>query len=202
MYSTFLFLSCERLAHMIVNSEISVKFSRMSESAFIVNGGKFYYNHNTKVRETGTMYLVSKENEMRKKYVHLYLVFLLTASFIISGCAAQAKGPGIQFKSEQYDFGTVAAGKIVNHDFEFTNNGTDTLLIPEALSTCECTKIIDFDKEIKPGKSGKVSVEFNTKDIDGKATRTILVSTNIPDKAEIPLTIEATVVARPAAGKD
>jgi hypothetical protein len=38
-------------------------------------------------------------------------------------------GPSIRFESELHDFGTVRQGDILEFAFEFTNTGTDELLI-------------------------------------------------------------------------
>jgi hypothetical protein len=135
---------------------------------------------------------------MRNKFVQFCLFMLLLVG-LFSGCAAQVKGPGIQFGSERYDFGTVDEGKIVNHAFEFTNNGTETLIISGVLSTCTCTYVRDFDKVVQPGKSGKISVSLNTKGLDGKVTKNVILGTNIPERENIPLTIEGTVKASPSA---
>lgn len=37
--------------------------------------------------------------------------------------------PAIEFTAEQYDFGSVAQGGILEHVFEFRNAGTDDLII-------------------------------------------------------------------------
>lgn len=38
-------------------------------------------------------------------------------------------GPSITFESELHDFGTVTQGDILEFAFEFTNTGTEALLI-------------------------------------------------------------------------
>ncbi len=95
-----------------------------------------------------------------------YTRFFLGASVLIgllSGCAARVKGPGIVFASEKYDFGTVEEGSMVQHVFEFTNNGTEKLVIDGVIPTCGCTTIESFDKEAPAGGGGKIAVSLNTK---------------------------------------
>lgn len=66
------------------------------------------------------------------------------------------------FEQTSYDFGEVAEGEVVNHDFKFTNTGSVPLLITDARSTCGCT-VPDWPKtQIGPGESGVISVQFNT----------------------------------------
>jgi hypothetical protein len=136
---------------------------------------------------------------MRNKFVQFWFFMLLLIG-LFSGCA---KGPGIQFGSEKYDFGNVKEGRIINHVFVFTNNGTETLIIRGVVATCGCTRVEDFDNEVQPGKSGKIPTLLNTKGINGKTTKNILIGTNVPDRTNITLTIEGTVIPNlPAPGHD
>ncbi|MBN2352356.1 MAG: DUF1573 domain-containing protein [Spirochaetales bacterium] len=112
---------------------------------------------------------------------------------LLSGCVEKVKGPGMQFGSEKYDFGTVDAGEIVNHVFNFTNNGTEMLLIAGVASAGGLTYVRDVTNELEPGKRGTISVSLNTKGLAGKVTQDFLVVTNIRDRSNIPLTLEGTV---------
>jgi hypothetical protein len=160
----------------------------------------FRYNHSPRVWATGETRPAGEEFDMRLKIVPLYL-FVLLAAVLVPGCAP-VKGPGIQFVSEKYDFGTLPEGKIINFAFEFTNHGTETLIVGGVLSTCGCTYVSDADREVPPGKSGKISVSFNSVRLEGKVTRNIQVGTNVPGKENISLTIEGTVIPNPAASSN
>jgi hypothetical protein len=131
---------------------------------------------------------------MRIKTALIGLVMLLPIG-LFSGCPAQVKGPGIQFETEKYDFGTIPEGTIFNNAFMYTNNGTEALIIEGVLSTCSCTFVDGFDREVAPGKSGKITFSFNSAKLDGRVTRNIMVGTNVPDKHNITLTIEGNVKA-------
>ncbi len=130
-------------------------------------------------------------------------VLLFIAAFaaigLVSGCGPQVKGPGIRFKSERFDLGTVPEGKIFNFSFEYTNPGTEPLVIGGVLSTCSCTHLDAFDRELQPGQTGKITGRFDTARLDGKVSRNILVGTNVPDRENITLIVEGTVQAGPAA---
>jgi hypothetical protein len=127
---------------------------------------------------------------MKKRYAAI-LAIIIIAGF--SGCVGQVKGPGIHFGSDKFNFGTVEEGKLVDHTFTFTNNGTETLQVTEVHPTCGCTLSGDFDKEVLPGKSGKIPVTFKSAGFDGSVTKTITVKTNVPDKADVTLTLEGKV---------
>jgi hypothetical protein len=133
-----------------------------------------------------------KENKMNNKQFSMILSVLFVI-VLISGCVGQVKGPGIHFGSMKYNFGVIEEGKLVNHSFEFTNNGTETLIVSEVHPTCGCTVAGDYDKEVKPGQQGKIPLSFKTSGYDGPVTKTITVKTNVPDKTDLSLTIEGTV---------
>ncbi|MBN2351717.1 MAG: DUF1573 domain-containing protein [Spirochaetales bacterium] len=135
---------------------------------------------------------------MSMNRLHLYFLIFLTVVFM-PGCGPQVTGPGIRFASEQVDLGTVPEGKIFNFSYEYTNIGTETLVIGGVLSTCSCTHLDTVDQEVQPGQSGKITGRFDTARLEGKVSREVLVGTNVPDRENITLAIEATVETGPAA---
>ncbi len=86
--------------------------------------------------------------------------------------------PIIDFEEEEHDFGKIVQGEKVSYDFKFTNVGKSNLVISNAAASCGCT-VADFPKEpIPPGKSGKITVEFNSEGKSGYTEKTITVVTN------------------------
>jgi hypothetical protein len=140
----------------------------------------------------------NEEPHMTLKIVP-FVFFILIAFGFLAGCAVQVKGPGIVFGSEIFDFGTIEEGQAVTHEFNFTNNGTEKLVIDGVIPSCGCTTAGDDDKEIPSGKSGKISVSLNTRGFDGRVTKTVLVETNVPEKESMTLTLAGTVKPKPAA---
>ncbi len=68
----------------------------------------------------------------------------------------------IAFEETRIDFDTVPEGQIVEHSFKFTNTGRIPLLISDARASCGCT-VPEWPKNaIDPGKSGEITVRFNT----------------------------------------
>lgn len=105
---------------------------------------------------------------------------------------ADGKYPVITFKETEFDFGDIKQGDKVEHTFEFTNTGEADLLISTARASCGCT-VPEFTEEaIKPGKSGKIKVTFNSAGKKGPTTKTITVVCNTANENEI-LTIKTNI---------
>ena len=77
-----------------------------------------------------------------------------------------------------YHFGPIQEGEIVSHDFEFTNTGKSDLIIGDAKGSCGCTVPKYPTEPIKPGKTGKIDVEFNSAGKHGSQRKTITLITN------------------------
>lgn len=96
------------------------------------------------------------------------------------------------FKYLEYDFGSVKDGEVVRHDYEFTNTGTEPLIIADAKASCGCT-VPQWPKEpIQPGGSGKIRVEFDSKGKPGPQSKRVTITANT-DPSPIFLTIKGNV---------
>ncbi len=103
------------------------------------------------------------------------LFFLIT--FTVSNCFSQAK---LELKDAKQNFGTVKKGDVVKLDYEFTNTGTEPLIITEAEVSCSCTTV-DFPKQpIAPKQTGKIVVSFDTKTVYDRQDRVVLLKSNDP----------------------
>jgi len=85
--------------------------------------------------------------------------------------------PLVEFENPEYDFGTVLAGKPVEHEFLFKNVGEATLVLETVQAGCGCTAV-EWDKQIEPGKSGKIKAQLRTQGYNGKVRKPITVTTN------------------------
>jgi hypothetical protein len=84
----------------------------------------------------------------------------------------------IKFDQDTFNFGTVVEGEKVAHAYTFTNTGKNDLVITKAIGSCGCT-VPEWPKEpIRPGKTGKIDVVFNSDRRVGKANKTITVYAN------------------------
>ncbi|MBA2610446.1 MAG: DUF1573 domain-containing protein [Bacteroidetes bacterium] len=106
------------------------------------------------------------------KKVLSYLLCLTFASTF-----SQAK---MEIKDAKKSFGMVKKGEVVKLDYDFTNTGTEPLLITDVEVSCSCTTV-DFPKQpIAPGQSAKVIVSFDTKTVYDRQDRVVLVKSNDP----------------------
>lgn len=88
----------------------------------------------------------------------------------------------IEFESSSHDFGVISEGEIVQHVFKFTNTGSNPLFIKDVIASCGCT-VPSFPKNpIAPGKTGEITVEFNSKGRPGTANKNVLVVSNAQEE--------------------
>jgi len=101
----------------------------------------------------------------------LFSIALSAVSF------AQNAGPVMEFKSNTVDYGVIDQGAEPYREFEFTNKGTEPLLIKNAKGSCGCT-VPEYSKNpIMPGETGVLKVRYDTKRV-GPINKTITVTTN------------------------
>ncbi len=97
----------------------------------------------------------------------------------------------IQFKEDTYDFGTINEGLKAKHVYEFTNVGTEPLIIQDAKASCGCTVPTYSNEPVAPGETGKIEVVFDSKGRPGKTSKYVTVTANTePVKTKIFLTGE------------
>ena len=85
----------------------------------------------------------------------------------------------ITFDFDNYNYGEVVDGDIVEVDFNFTNTGNSDLIIFDASASCGCT-VPEYpkNKNIKPGEGGNIKVMFDTSNKPGKQVKSVTLSTN------------------------
>lgn len=97
--------------------------------------------------------------------------------------------PKMTFDESTYDFGSVKAGKSVEHTFKFKNTGEVPLLIGDASSTCNCTVPTYPKGYIQPGKGGEIKVIFDTKGLSGSYSKPVTIIANTyPSKTKLMIT--------------
>jgi len=107
--------------------------------------------------------------------------------------ATQESGAKIEFKTETIDYGTIEKGADGIRKFEFTNTGTEPLIISRVYSTCGCTIPKKPKDPIAPGESGEIEVKYDTKRV-GPIRKTITVYSNA-GSIPLPLKIKGTITA-------
>lgn len=89
-----------------------------------------------------------------------------------------ANMPTMDFQDTLYDFGSIKEGDVVSHDFAFTNNGKNPLIITGAKGSCGCTAPEYPSEPIPPGKSSIMKVQFNSSGKEGHQEKSVSITTN------------------------
>lgn len=86
--------------------------------------------------------------------------------------------PSFKFSVEEHDFGTIKEGDVVEHVFEFVNDGEAPLIISNARASCGCT-VPEWPKEpIAVGAKGEIKVRFNSTKKPGTQNKTVTLTAN------------------------
>jgi hypothetical protein len=101
--------------------------------------------------------------------------------------------PKIQFETPIYDFGRVKSGELVKHNFVFTNTGNALLIINSVNPGCGCTTIGDWTKQVEPGMTGVVPIQFNTANYNGPVIKTPSLNCNITNQPTVVMQLKGTV---------
>lgn len=131
-------------------------------------------------------------------------ISILLSIILIAGMTsfAQKKGKNskneMEFAKSTHDYGTMSNGANGTYQFNYTNTSKKPLLITNVKSSCGCTTP-SFSKEpIQPGKSGAITVKYNT-NLPGPFNKTIQVFSSAKN-SPVRLTIKGKVLPKPGSG--
>jgi hypothetical protein len=114
---------------------------------------------------------------MKKTGFLLFLLLLAFSSCKKAGSSTQERKAIIEFGHTKHDFGEIPFKGEGVVEFEFTNTGSDPLILTHVKSTCGCT-IPEWSREpVREGGTGVIHVEYDTHRI-GKFTKSIYVYSN------------------------
>jgi hypothetical protein len=82
------------------------------------------------------------------------------------------------FPTLEHDFGTINEGKVIEHIFNFTNNGQAPLVISNITASCGCTSPDWTKAPVMPGEQGFVKVVFNSTAKTGSQAPTVTIQAN------------------------
>ncbi len=96
--------------------------------------------------------------------------------------ATQAADPSslgqFEFAEMEHNFGTIREGEVVEHIFNFTNNGQAPLVISNITASCGCTSPDWTKTPVNPGEEGFVKVVFNSRAKSGSQAPTVTIQAN------------------------
>lgn len=107
--------------------------------------------------------------------------------------STNAIGPKIQFATPIHDFGKVKSGQPVHYSYVFTNTGDQLLQIRSVQPSCGCTTAGEWTRNVEPGKTGAIPVQFNSANFNGPVFKTITVASNAKDQGNTVLQLKGTV---------
>lgn len=101
----------------------------------------------------------------------------------------------VALSEDAYSFGDITKGETVSHDYIVTNTGKNPLIISNVKPGCGCT-VPDYTKDpIMPGKTGKITLKFDSSNFDGQISKSAEVYANV-DKAPIVIGFTGNVVTK------
>lgn len=92
------------------------------------------------------------------------------------------EGPlgAFEFEETSFDFGTITAGDVVEHKFNFKNTGEAPIVISDTKVSCGCTTPSYTKDPIAPGETGEILVKFNSKNKKGVQNKKVRIKANVP----------------------
>lgn len=129
---------------------------------------------------------------LKSKSTHFTAALLVMLTAMTGALAGAADGPKVVVPEFVKDMGTVAQGEEIYVEFEFVNEGDETLILKAVRPTCGCT-VADFDREISAGTTGLVKAKLDTRDFSGPISKSILIMTNDPQTPTLTVVIKTEV---------
>lgn len=121
------------------------------------------------------------------------IILSILAIQLLTTLQAQTKKEAkIEFSQIVYNYDTIDQGSNGECIFTYKNIGNAPLVISSASSSCGCTTPQVSKKTIMPGKTGTVTVKYNTS-LLGAFRKTIVVKSNASNKSTAVLTIKGFV---------
>ena len=138
---------------------------------------------------------------LQKKYVYVFsndpetpqLRLSFSANIVDNKDLKNSGKPSIKLSEYNHNFGSVKEGEILDYSISVTNNGDSNLEIKNIKSSCGCTAALMSEKNLKPKETGKLKIEFDTKNLSGQIARTITVYSNDPKHPTRVLTLIANI---------
>ncbi len=102
----------------------------------------------------------------------------------------------LRMETTQFDFGKVWDTETVKHTFEMTNAGSQAVAIRDVHTSCGCTKPEAYERQVAPGATWKLPIEFIAKGRRGKTSKTITVTTDDPGSPQVVFLLEGEITPR------
>jgi uncharacterized protein DUF1573 len=121
---------------------------------------------------------------MKIRIILLLLITIPAVPAISQNAKNKLEGPVITFQEPSHDFGDIYQGDKVNYTFKFENTGNLPLVLSNVLVQCGCTATEWSREPISPGRSGKISVSFDSSGKIGRQSKVITIVSNADNTHE------------------
>ncbi|MEY3398543.1 MAG: hypothetical protein RL220_1137 [Bacteroidota bacterium] len=111
-------------------------------------------------------------------------LFAIICLFVINSAFVFGQSAEFSFKERILKLESVDEGVPMEFSFEFTNSGSEPLIITEYDVECTCTKVEYPTEPVLPGKGGTIKVKFDTAGKAGWQYRKIYLLANTKDQIE------------------
>lgn len=112
---------------------------------------------------------------------------------VAAAAPTNAPGPKIAFATPVHDFGRVRSGEPVKYTYTFTNTGDALLVLNNVQPQCGCTAAGDWTRQVEPGKTGSIPIQFNTMGYNGSVLKQVTVTCNVTNQPMLFLQLKGTV---------
>ncbi|MEA1878140.1 MAG: DUF1573 domain-containing protein [Bacteroidota bacterium] len=136
------------------------------------------------------------------KRISIILGILLIASSVSFAQKNKGKKKNVdemQFAQEMYDYGTLEYGAGGTYKFSFTNTSNKSLVITNVKSSCNCTAPSWSKEPIQPGRSGYITVKYDTH-LPGMFNKTVQVFSSAKN-SPVRLSIKGKVLPKAGSNK-
>ncbi len=135
---------------------------------------------------------------MKKVLFSLMMIFV-AGSMSTAMAQEVTQGAKIEFAKETHDYGEVKYGGDGKCTFEFTNTGTENLIISNAKGSCGCT-VPSWPKEpLAPGKTASITVKYDT-NRPGAINKSVTITSNAVNTPTKVIRIKGNVLPKPTSG--
>ncbi len=115
------------------------------------------------------------------------------ARSVVGTASTNTAGPRIQFASPVHDFGRIKGGAVVEHTYTFTNIGNGLLEVTNVRASCGCTTAGAWSRQVQPGETGTIPIEFNSGNFSGQVAKSISVNCNDTSQPTVVLQLKANI---------
>ena len=123
-------------------------------------------------------------------------MFLLVVVLMLTACSGG--DPAVELETQQFDFGDVVNGLVVEKDLTIRNTGKADLVVETVTTTCGCTTASLDRMTISAGESAILHIEFDSgahgPDLTGQVMRQVILVSNDPQNPEATVAFVANIL--------